>query len=98
MAQAVSLRRFPEYQLTAGSGRLKGGYGQDRPPYENVATRRWLRLRSLRAFRQFTCGKKKDSSMRSRYFTAMFISESSSDSDKRCGCRPRSINLECLAL
>jgi hypothetical protein len=42
-----------------------------------IELRLWVRFRflSLRGFRQFTCGGKSDSSMRSLYFTAIFISE-----------------------
>ena len=36
--------------------------------------------------------------LRSRYFTAIFISESSSESESQCGFNPRSISFECFAL
>ena len=54
--------------------------------------------RSFFALRQFTCGRNSDVSIRSRYRMAMLISESSSDSERRCGCKPSSSSLECFAL
>ena len=57
-----------------------------------------LPLRLLVVFLQLTWGKKTDLSMRALYFSAIPIIESSSESDSRCGCSPKSISLECLAL
>src|SRR5208283_59633 len=54
--------------------------------------------RSLRGRRQLIRGSITAASIRSRYFIATFISESSRESESRCGCKPSSISFECFAL
>lgn len=56
------------------------------------------RFRSLRVFCHRTCGKNSEESTRSWYLIAMFISESSSESERKWGRNPRSTSFECLAL
>src|SRR6266478_1543214 len=74
---------------TAEVARSAGGSDTEDFPGKLICIRR-----SFFGSRQLTCGSMREASTLSRYFMAMFMSESSSESERWCGCNPRSMSFE----